>query len=274
MADTEQSNGVYNPAVDQPVVARMYDWYLNGTHNTEADRKAAIEVQKALPDIKPLVIENRSFLRRAVRYLAKNGINQFIDIGSGLPTAMNTHEAVLKTNPKAKILYVDIEQTVVKEGNEIIKQAGCQEQVGMIQATALEPKQIASHPEASRLIDFKQPVALIFLAIVHFFEVPQYEKVLSFWKNNTVKGSAFVMSHCSPDYRTPEGVRDTTAVYARTPTPLIWRTREECLKIMEGWELIPPGLTMAEEWRMELLDEDEEEPPVTKMWWVAVGKHT
>ncbi|KAF2737741.1 DUF574-domain-containing protein [Polyplosphaeria fusca] len=272
MAGQAQVNGSYQPTPNQPVVARMYDWYLGGTHNSEADRVAAVDVQNALPDIKPIAIENRSFLRRAVRWLAKNGVNQFVDIGSGLPTAMNTHEAVLKVKPNARILYVDIEETVVREGNEIIRKAGWHEQVSMIRASALEPETIFNNPEARRIIDFDQPVAILLIALIHFFETAQYEPVLSFWQSKIVKGSAFVMTHCSGDFRTPEAVRATIDVYARTPTPIIFRSREECLKIMGGWELVDPGLSQPELWRMEELDEREEEPPISNIWWVAVGR--
>ncbi|KAF2119713.1 S-adenosyl-L-methionine dependent methyltransferase [Lophiotrema nucula] len=161
------------PSPSQPVVARMYDWYLGGTHSYEIDRKAAEATQRALPDIKPLVVENRSFLRRAVRYLAKNGYTQFIDIGSGLPTVGNTHEAVLRVNPGARILYVDIEASAVNEGNEFIRKTGWADQVGMIRASALEPENIFNDPETRRVIDFDKPVVILKIALVHFFRPQQ-----------------------------------------------------------------------------------------------------
>lgn len=186
-----------------PVVARMYDWYLGGTHSYAIDRKAALDVQKALPDIKPLVVENRAFLHRALRWLAKNGVKQFIDMGSGLPTVGSTHETVLRVESGARVLYVDIEETVVVEGRDIIRKAGFEGQVGFIQVSALNPAKIWDNPETRRIIDFSQPVAILMIALIHFFRPPQYISTLEFWKSNLVKGSAFVMTHCTTDGRDP-----------------------------------------------------------------------
>ncbi|KAF2247656.1 DUF574-domain-containing protein [Trematosphaeria pertusa] len=256
----------------RPVVARMYDWYLNGTHSYAVDRQAGEEVERAIPDIKPLVQENRAFLRRAVRWLAKNGVTQFIDVGSGLPTAGNTHETVLKVSPKAMILYVDIEETVVEEGNEFIEKTGWSEQVGMIQGNALDPTSIVNHPETKRIIDFSKPVALMHVALIHFFHEPQYVPVLDFWKKKLVKESAFVMTHCTSDDRDREAHKKVEDVYNRTPTPVLFRPRKEIVLIMDGWEVVEPGVVRPKDWKMEEMEEGEQDPPVTAMWWVAVGK--
>ncbi|KAF2186687.1 DUF574-domain-containing protein [Zopfia rhizophila CBS 207.26] len=260
------------PAPTHPVVARMYDWYLGGTHSYAIDRKAAEDVQQAIPDIKPLVVENRAFLRRAVRWLAKNGVTQFIDIGSGLPTAGNTHETVLKTEKSARVLYVDIEQTVVTEGREFIRKTGWEKQVGMLRASALEPEAIFNDPETCRVIDFSKPVAIMMIALIHFFEPEQYVAVLDFWKGNLVKGSAFVMTHATSDGRDPEGLAKAREIYNKTPTPVIFRPKGEIEPIMDGFQLVEPGLVRPPVWKMEEMDENEEEPPKTLMWYVAVGK--
>jgi hypothetical protein len=229
-------------------------------------------VQKALPDIKPLVVENRSFLRRAVRWLVKSGVTQFIDVGSGLPTAGSTHETALKVIQNVKVVYVDIEETVVREGVEIIERTGLGDQVGVIQANALEPESLLNHPETKRLIDFKKPVVIMMLALTHFWTPPQYESVLGFWKNELVLGSAFVMTHSTTDDRDPESLKQTEKVYAQAKLPLIFRPRAEILPIMDGWKLVNPGLVRPHQWKMEELEAGEEQPPTTKMWWVAVGK--
>ena len=247
---------------------------MGGTHSYEIDRQAALDVQKALPDIKPLVLENRVFLRKAVRWLAKNGVTQFIDVGSGLPTAGSTHETALKVNSNARVLYVDLEQTAVVEGNEVIKRTGCERSAGMIQANALEPSFILSHPQTKRLIDFTKPVAVIMLALIHFFEPAQYVPLLTYWKQNIPKGSAFVMSHCTSDNRTEEACKQTKAVYERAKMPLFIRVREEIEPVMEGWKVVDPGegktgLVKASEWKKE--EGLGEESPETGIWWVGVG---
>lgn len=245
---------------------------LGGTHSYDIDRRAGLEVQKALPDIKPLVVENRSFLRRAVRWLTKSGVTQFIDIGSGLPTAGSTHETALKVNLNVTVLYVDIEETVVREGIEIIKQTGLSDRVGLIKANALEPKSVFEHLETQRLVDFKKPVAIMMLALTHFWTPQEYQSVLGFWKKELVLGSAFVMTHSTTDDRDSESLKQTQKVYAQAKLPLIFRPRAEILPVMDGWQLVSPGLVRPHQWKMEELEAEEEEPPTTKMWWVAVGK--
>ncbi|KAJ4351990.1 uncharacterized protein N0V89_007336 [Didymosphaeria variabile] len=258
----------------RPVVARMYDWYLGGTHSYEIDRQAAAEVAQKFPDIIPTAVENRMFLRRAVSWLAQNDVTQFIDLGSGLPTTGSTHETVLAVNNKARVLYVDIEESAVQQGKKTISEGGWELQVGMIRASALEPDAIVAHPETQRIIDFNEPVAIMMFALIHFWTPTQYNPVLHFWKSNVVKGSAFVMTHGTEDGRNEEERKqldELAHVYKRTPTPVIWRTKEDVKLVMEGWELVEPGLVRPHLWKAEEVMKDGEKWPLTKMWWAAVG---
>ncbi|KAJ4299876.1 hypothetical protein N0V90_005123 [Kalmusia sp. IMI 367209] len=262
------------PPPIRPVVARMYDWYLGGTHNYEIDRQAGADIVKVFPPIKATAIENRIFLRRAVRWLAKNGLTQFIDMGSGLPTAGSTHETILKVDPNARILYVDIEESAVEEGNAYIRETGCENQVGMIRASALEPEAVSAHPETQRLIDFSKPVAIMMFALIHFWTPAQYTPVLDYWKTKVVKGSAFVMTHCTEEGRNAEELeelRRLQEVYARTPTPIMFRTKEELATVMEGWDLVEPGIVRPHLWKEGEGQEEEQESPLTRVWWVGVG---
>ena len=259
------------PAPTHPVVARMYDWYLNGTHNYAVDRQAGQEVQRAMPDAKALVVENRAFLRRSVRFLAKAGITQFIDIGSGLPTAGNTHQVAMKINPAARVLYVDIEEMVVLEGREYIRQHGCEDQVGMLHANGLEPHKILSDAETKRIVDVEQPVAILMLALIHFWQPAQYLSVMDFWKSTLGKGSAFVMTHCTMEDRDPQAVKRSEDVYRKAQMPVYFRAKQDIAPIMDGWELVPPGLVRVHLWHMEEMEDGEEEPPRTLTWYGAMG---
>lgn len=276
VAAKRSTSGLDDPSKEaptQPVVARMYDWYLGGTHSYEVDRLAATEVAQRFPGIIPTAVENRMFLRKAVGWLAQHGVTQFVDLGSALPTVGSTHETVLKVAPDARILYVDMEESAVAEGQKYIREMGCEEQVGMIRANALQPHDIVKNPEAQRIIEFTKPVAVMMVALIHFWTPAQYTPVLEFWKKTAVKGSAFVMTHGTDDERNEEERKELDGlvdVYKRTPTPVIWRTKEDVAPIMQGWSLVEPGLVRPHLWKVHEI-ETEQQWPLTKMWWVAVG---
>lgn len=259
------------PAPDRPVVARMYDWYLGGTHSYEIDRLAAAEVAASFPEIKSTAIENRMFGRRAVRWLAQNGITQFIDIGSGLPTANSTHETVLKVEPEAKVLYVDIEESAVEEGRQYIGETGCEKGVGMIQADAHQPAAIVAHAETRRLIDFGKPVAILMFAVLHFWSDEHCVPVLNYWKATLAKGSAFALTHGTGDGRDAEELEGMMEVYKRTSMQVVLRSRDEVSKIMEGWDLVKPGIVRPHLWETAKEKDDREEWPMTRMMWAGVG---
>lgn len=257
-------------APTQPSVARIYDYYLGGDHSYSIDRLAAQEVIRNFPDIIPTALENRMFLRKSVRWLAQHGITQFIDMGSGLPTVGSTHETVLQVNPHARILYAEIEESAVREGKTYIGATGADEQVGMIRADALDPSTIIEDAEARRVIDFSKPVAIMMFALVHFWTEEQYAPVLERWKETLVEGSAFVMTHATGDFRDEEELQGIVDVYARTACPFLPRKREEIVPVMEGWDLVGPGIVAPHLWVVGDLEEGEEWP-LSRMWYVGVG---
>ena len=257
-------------APTQPSVARIYDYYLGGTHSYEIDRLAAQEVIQRFPDIIITARENRMFLRKSVRWLARQGITQFIDIGSGLPTTGSTHESVLQVSPDARILYAEIEESAVEQGRRFIDKTGADAQVGMIRADALDPESIVENVEARRVIDFSKPVAIMMFALVHFWTEAQYAPVVERWKETLVKGSAFVMTHCTGDFRSDEELKGIQDVYTKTACPFIPRAREEIVPVMSGWSLVAPGVVAPHLWEVKEVRE-EEEWPLSRMWYVAVG---
>ncbi len=148
-----------------PNPARMYDYILGGVHNTEADRIAAEQARAALPDMHLIFRANRAFLRRAVLYLATQGIDQFLDVGSGIPTVGNVHEIAHNVNEDARVVYVDVDPVAVQFSAAILRDNA---QATVIQADARDPASILGHPETRRLLDLDRPVALLLVSMLMF----------------------------------------------------------------------------------------------------------
>lgn len=148
-----------------PTAARMYDHYLGGKDNYAADRAACEELDKVVPSTRRLALNNRRFLQRAVRTLAEEyGIRQFLDHGSGLPTQDNVHQVAQRIDPKTHVVYVDNDPMVLVHGRALLQQ---DERTTVIHADLRQTDEIFSHPETERLIDFSQPVAVLFNSVFH-----------------------------------------------------------------------------------------------------------
>ncbi len=147
-----------------PNAARMYDYWLGGKDHFAADREAADRQARAIPQLPWLARQNREFLRRAVRFCAGEGITQFLDIGSGLPTNHNVHEVAQQVNPDARVVYVDLDPVVVTHARALLSGRNTTAVAGDI----CRPDDILAAPQLRRLIDFSQPVAVLALAVLHF----------------------------------------------------------------------------------------------------------
>ncbi|WP_428964408.1 SAM-dependent methyltransferase [Micromonospora fluostatini] len=236
--------------MERPSVARMYDYYLGGSHNFAADRAAACAMMAAVPDAPLMAQANRAFLRRAVQFLVDAGVRQFLDIGSGIPTVGNVHEIAQRAAPDARVVYVDVDPIAVAHSREIL--------AGNDRATALQedlrrPERILAHPEVTRLLDFSQPVAVMIVAMLHF--VPDSERpaeILRTLRDALAPGSYLVLSQVSPDLRggTPEQ-DEAERVYQSTDNPLWFRGRDELTALFAGFELVEPGVVWVPEWHPE-----------------------
>jgi S-adenosyl methyltransferase len=155
-------------------VARMYDYYLGGDNNFEADRIACMELDKVVPGTRGLAINNRNYLVRVVHTLATEyGIRQFIDIGTGLPTMDNVHQVARRAHPDARVVYVDLDPIVSVHGRALIAD---DDSTAFILQDVRRTEEILNHPDTRRLIDFSQPVALLLAAVLHFIpdgDVPE-----------------------------------------------------------------------------------------------------
>ena len=239
--------------VDRPSAARMYDYYLGGSHNFEVDRKMAEQAIALWPDLPLIMQANRAFLRRAVKYLIDQGIEQFLDIGSGIPTVGNVHEVAQRANPSARVVYVDIDPIAVAHSTAILQGTS---NVAAIQADVRTPEEILKHSQVGALLDFGQPVAVMLLALLHFItddaEAHASVRVL---REAVKPGSYLAISHASYEGM-PEKSREHEQLYARTPNPLKTRSRAEIERFFDGFELVEPGLVYLPVWRPEEQGDD------------------
>ena len=227
--------------------ARIYDYILGGTHNFPADRAAAEALVQAAPFAPAVARANRAFLGRAVRYLTAAGVRQFLDIGSGIPTAGNVHEV---TGPDARVVYVDIDPVAVAESLEILEgRPGAT----AIRADVRQADAILDHPDVRRLISFDEPVGLLMVTVLHFIaDDGEAYTAVERLTGALSAGSHLVISHGSipPQVALPANVEATEEVYrSRTATPVRGRTEAEVGRFFDGFELVEPGLVWVPAWR-------------------------
>jgi hypothetical protein len=179
--------------VSVPNVARIYDYLLGGKDNFAADREAAGLALRAVPQMRSLALENRRFMIRAVRFCARAGIRQFIDIGAGLPTQDNVHQVAQRADPGAHVVYADNDAVVVSHGRALLAE---DRRTAVIQGDLLQPEEILDHPDLRALIDLDQPVALLLVALLHFIPVESGpDESVARLRDALPPGSYLIVSH-------------------------------------------------------------------------------
>jgi hypothetical protein len=227
--------------------ARVYDYWLGGKDNFAADREAGDRVLEATPGLRERVRANRAFLVRAVRYLAAEaGIRQFLDIGTGIPSANNTHEIAQQVAPDSRVVYVDNDPIVLTHARALL--AGRPE--GSIQYIDGDVRDVASIiGAAAKTLDFTQPMALLLLGVLHLVQDAEgpYELVATLM-DTLPSGSYLVISHPASDIH-PGQAEAQRRYNERVSTPQTLRTRAEVSRFFEGLDLVPPGLVYVHTWR-------------------------
>lgn len=231
--------------IERPSVARMYDFFLGGSHNFAADRTLAEQALKVFPDAPFVVRSNRAFLYRAVRFLSAAGIDQFLDLGSGIPTAGSVHEIALAANADSKTVYVDADPVAFAHARALLEGL---EQVSVLHADLRDPTAVLE-AAASAGLDFDRPVAVLLVSVLPF--VPDEDDpagIVAAYREATAPGSYLAISHGTNDYR-PEAVGEVEGVYTRTTQPGVFRSRAQIEELMRGYEPVPPGLVDVINWR-------------------------
>jgi SAM-dependent methyltransferase len=238
--------------VTTPHPARRYDYWLGGKNNYEADRESAELVAEAFPTIRFAALENRKFLRRAVTHLTEEaGIRQFLDIGAGLPTAGNVHEIAQGIAPESRIVYVDNDPIVLIHARSLLDSAP-EGATAYLDADARDPEKILSHPDLLATLDLSKPVALMLVAIMHFFtDDDRPHELVRRLCGVLAPGSYLVMTHGTNDHLSQEDLTETREANERSGIPFQLRSTAEFSRFFDGLELVPPGVTSVMTWRPE-----------------------
>lgn len=256
--------------VDRPNAARIYDYFLGGSHNLAADREVARQIIAAVADVPLIAQANRAFLRRAVTYCVQAGIRQFLDLGSGIPTVGNVHEIAQRADPACRVVYVDFEPVAVAHSRVILTG---NDQVAVLQADLRDPDRILADPSLLALLDLTQPVGVLMVSVLPFIpDADEPAKIVARYRDAVAPGSYLAISHGSSEAR-PDDVERVHKFYRQTKTPVVARSRPELERLFDGFELVDPGLVYVQQWRPEWLGEIEEAPERTGML-VGVGRRT
>ena len=231
----------------KPHPARMYDAYLGGKDNYAADRAAVRQILRAFPEVRAMARANRAFMQRAVRFLAgEAGIRQFIDIGTGIPSAGNVHEVAGQVASGARVVYVDNDPIVHVHANALLTGSGT---TSIVLADLRDPEAILAHPKLRGLIDFTQPVALLLVAILHFIKDEENPAGIVATLRDALPGSYLALSHGTADFHPPGITDEAAATYERATAPLVLRTSAQVSAFFDGFEMVKPGLVQAPLWR-------------------------
>jgi S-adenosyl methyltransferase len=228
------------PGVDpsQPSPARMYDYFLGGEHNFPADRAAADQLLSFTPDVKDGVLANRGFHQRATIWMAQQGIGQFLDLGSGLPTQDNTHDAVRRVKHGCRVVYVDHDPMVAAQGSALLAGDGS---TAIVTADITDPEAVLADPRTRGLIDFSQPVGVLMTAVFHFMaDDARPWEIPARYMAAVAAGSYLAVSHMSADGIPAAGLATAASAYSGTRSGIYPRNRAEVARFFDGLELVPP----------------------------------
>lgn len=255
------------PDLARPNAARIYDYVLGGSHNFASDRKLADAMLDQLPFTRDVFAANRAYLARAVRYCVEAGHDQFLDLGAGIPTAGNVHEVARRIDPHARVAYVDHEPVAVEHGRTIL--AG-QQGLSVTDADLRDPDAVLGAPGVAGVLDLDRPVVLLMVAVLHF--IPHDDDVagvLARYRRALAPGSTLVISHGSADHDDPADAEWTSVAathYRASATPAFLRDRAQLREIMDGFELVEPGMVDIVRWRP-----DTDRPAQPTGTYAAVG---
>jgi hypothetical protein len=252
VADEKRERSAAGLDVTVPNVARVYDYFLGGKDNFAVDRELAEAVLRREPRARQVAFANRRFLGRAVEFLAQTGIKQFLDLGAGLPSQNNVHEVAQRVCPDARVVYVDNDPVVLNHAEALL---ATNDSTIVIREDMREPERILANPDVQRIIDFSQPVAVLFAFVLHF--VTNEEDpwgVVSAMTEPLVPGSYLALSHGALDGPPADAVAEIRERYKNASAPMVYRDRAAITRFFDGFELVDPGVVHLTEWRSDELE--------------------
>jgi S-adenosyl methyltransferase len=265
-ASNDPFDGWHDAGVDptKPNIARVYDYWLGGHHNLVADRELAEAMATLDPRIPAACKANRAFLGRAVRFLAAGGIRQFLDIGSGIPTVGNVHQIAQSAAPGARVVYVDRDPVAVAMGRKLLTG---NDRAAVVQADLRDLHTILADRAVGRLIDFRQPTAIMLVAVLHFvLDADEPYRIVKRLRDAAAPGSYLVLSHVtSQDNQALAAAAER--IYTSRAADGQARSREQIAGLFGDWELAEPGLVYAPQWRPGSPEDVPGDP--AKYWFLA-----
>jgi hypothetical protein len=253
--------------------ARRYNYWLGGKDNFAVDRASGDEIEKAFPGMRAGVQANRAVLGRMTQYLASEaGVRQFLDIGTGLPTADNTHEVAQRIAPETRVVYVDNDPLVMVHARALLTSAP-EGRTAYIEADLRDPQSILADPQLRQTLDLNRPIALMLVAILHFIHGPgQAQPLVRHLIDALPVGSYLAVTHFTTDFL-PEEERALYQQLLNDGQIDIWpRDRHEFTRFFDGLELVDPGIALATLWRPDT-DTDDVDPSRISNW-AGLGRKT
>lgn len=231
-------------------IARVIDFLLDGKDNFKVDRERAREAIEADPAIRQITIENRRFSRRVVRHLASDcGIEQFVEVGVGLPAAENVHQVARYVIPNARVAYVDNDPIVVAHGQALLTE---NDRIKVINADLRSPEGILSHPELIKLIDLSKPVAMLLTPVLHFIsDDDRPDEIMDTIRAALAPGSYLAISHACPEVH-PDEVDGVMKVYRSAVPSATARDRERIMRFFGDFDIVSPGIVWIPSWNPEI----------------------
>ena len=227
-------------------VARVYDYLLGGKDNFAADRQLGDQLRAAFPEAAWIARENRAFVGRAVRFCVEQGLDQFLDVGSGLPTMDNVHDVARRSMPAARVVYVDNDSTAIAHANALLASS---DGVTAIPGDAREPGKVLADAQVHGQLDPTRPFAVLLAAVLHFITDEQDPAaIVATFVDAMPSGSYLVLTHAVHDQR-PEDAAKASSMYRSATSPLVTRAKHEVAEFFAGLELVEPGMSHASQWR-------------------------
>ncbi len=248
--------------LERPNPARVYDWFLGGSTNWAVDREFGAQILAAYPGVRTMARVGREFLARGVTHLARQGITQFLDLGSGVPTAGNVHEIADSVHPGSRCVYVDNEPVAVAHARVLLEREGDPARHAVVHDDLLRADEVWERAVATGVLDPHRPVGLIVVNVLYFFgDDDRPGEVLARYRDLLAPGSYLLASHLTDDGASANEAGDRDEVrerYRSSGSALHLRTREEFTRFFDGFELVDPGVVWVPEWRP-----DERDSPAT-----------
>lgn len=244
--------------MEVPSAARVWDYFLGGSHNFPADRDVAEAAIALKPDMPALARSVRGFLHRSVELIARAGVRQYIDIGAGIPTVGAVHETARAVQPGATVAYVDHDPVAVIHGQALLRE---DERAVSVLGDLRDPARILADSQVRALVRLDEPVAVLLCGVLHFVaDADAPARIIATLRDALAPGSYLVIQHATQDEQPPETIAMLEMWNTNSPEPMYWRTRSEIADLFEGFTLVDPGVVFMPSWRPDPHLEPEPHP--------------